>query len=50
MPKFISCDWGTSALRLRIIDIDKMSVLAEAVSAQGISGTFELWKQREKRR
>lgn len=48
MQKFISCDWGTSALRLRIIDINKMSVLAEAVSEQGISVTFNLWKQSER--
>jgi 2-dehydro-3-deoxygalactonokinase len=45
MAKFISCDWGTSALRLRIVDIDKMSVLAETLSTRGISGTFDWWKQ-----
>ena len=28
MQKFISCDWGTSALRLRIIDTNSISVLA----------------------
>ena len=49
MPKFISCDWGTSTLRLRTIDMDKMSVLAEALSSQGISGTFDLWKQSGKK-
>lgn len=48
MQNFISCDWGTSVLRLRIIDINTMSVLAEVLSAQGISNTFELWKQSEK--
>ncbi|HEY6504899.1 MAG TPA: 2-dehydro-3-deoxygalactonokinase [Chitinophagaceae bacterium] len=45
VQKIISCDWGTSALRLRVVDIDSMAVLAEAVSEQGISGTFNLWKQ-----
>jgi 2-dehydro-3-deoxygalactonokinase len=45
MKKFISCDWGTSALRLRVVDIDKASVLAETASEQGIAVTFELWKQ-----
>ncbi len=45
MEKFISCDWGTSALRLRLVDTDNISVLAEVVSSRGISGTFDLWKQ-----
>jgi 2-dehydro-3-deoxygalactonokinase len=45
MQKFISCDWGTSVLRLKVIDADKISVLAEVESDQGISGTFDLWKQ-----
>ncbi|MEP6949096.1 MAG: 2-dehydro-3-deoxygalactonokinase [Ginsengibacter sp.] len=45
MPKFISCDWGTSALRLRVVDINDKVVLAEMVGLPGISGTFELWKQ-----
>lgn len=45
MPKFISCDWGTSALRLRAVDINNMVVLAEVAGLPGISATFELWKQ-----
>jgi len=45
MKKFISCDWGTSALRLRLVDTNNISVLAEAVTSHGISGTFDLWKQ-----
>jgi 2-dehydro-3-deoxygalactonokinase len=44
MQNLISCDWGTSALRLRLVDTDKMSVLAETFSEQGISATFDLWK------
>lgn len=45
MQNLISCDWGTSALRLRIINIDKVTVLAETVSSMGISTAFDLWKQ-----
>jgi len=48
MAKFISCDWGTSVLRLRLIDIDTTSVEAETVSDQGVSSTFNLWKQSSK--
>jgi 2-dehydro-3-deoxygalactonokinase len=45
MQKIISCDWGTSSLRLRIVDIDKMSSLVETVSEQGIFATYNLWKE-----
>jgi 2-dehydro-3-deoxygalactonokinase len=48
MQKFISCDWGTSALRLRIIDADKMSLLAETANEQGILSVFNLWKESSK--
>jgi 2-dehydro-3-deoxygalactonokinase len=45
MKNFISCDWGTSAFRLRIIDEGTKQVLAETISAQGISATYALWKE-----
>jgi 2-dehydro-3-deoxygalactonokinase len=45
MKEFISCDWGTSSLRLRLVGMDGQKVLAEVMSAQGIAGTFESWKQ-----
>jgi 2-dehydro-3-deoxygalactonokinase len=45
MKGFISCDWGSTALRTRIVDAEKQSVLVETVSDQGISATFTLWKQ-----
>ncbi len=48
MEKFISCDWGTSSLRLRLVDADTTSVLTESTSSQGISATFDLWKQDSK--
>ena len=45
MKEIISCDWGTTVLRTRLVDSDKQSVLAEVVSDQGISATCDLWKQ-----
>jgi 2-dehydro-3-deoxygalactonokinase len=45
MTQIISCDWGTSALRLRLVDAKAATVLAEARSIDGISNTFELWKK-----
>lgn len=45
MEKFISCDWGTSALRLRVIDINNNDVLAEVAGEHGIADTYNLWNQ-----
>lgn len=45
MQRIISCDWGTSSLRLRIVDVDKMISLAETISGQGIFATYNLWKE-----
>lgn len=45
MQRFISCDWGTSNLRLRVVDKTKMEVLGESTSSQGISPVFNLWRR-----
>ncbi len=45
--KFISCDWGTSSFRLRLIKIAGNEVLAEVLSEQGIAVTYALWKEQE---
>ncbi|HMG69183.1 MAG TPA: 2-dehydro-3-deoxygalactonokinase [Chitinophagaceae bacterium] len=45
MQRFISCDWGTSTLRLRVIDKTKMELLGESSSSQGISRVFNLWNR-----
>jgi len=47
--KFISCDWGTSSFRLRLVEAaigpgGSLRVVGELRSDQGIAGTFELWK------
>ncbi len=44
MDTFISCDWGTSSFRLRLIGIETQNVLAEVTSPQGIAATYTLWK------
>lgn len=46
---FISCDWGTSALRLRLVDTSSLNVLAESTTPHGISPTYESWKKNGKR-
>src|ERR1700743_1742568 len=51
MPLFISCDWGTSAFRLRVIDSPGLStaanppaVLASFSSGAGIASTHAEWQ------
>jgi len=45
MNKFISCDWGTSSFRLRVIEIETQNVIAKVASQQGIAATYEMWKK-----
>jgi len=45
MEKFLACDWGTTTFRLRLIDEATCSVIAERRSQQGISDTYNRWKQ-----
>lgn len=49
MQYFLSCDWGTSSLRLRLVDIKQKKVVLEEASGQGILDTFNLWQQTEHR-
>ena len=44
MNKFISCDWGTTSLRFRIVENERQRILAEITSQQGIAATYALWK------
>lgn len=44
MGKFISCDWGTSNLRLRLVDRDSRSVLKEIETKEGIASVYHSWK------
>ena len=45
IDSIISCDWGTSALRLRLVDTASATVLAEVTTPEGIANTFEAWKK-----
>lgn len=54
MDKFLSCDWGTSFFRLRLIQFERLNVIAEEKNDRGIANTFRQWKDEgavaEKRR
>ncbi len=38
---FISCDWGTSNFRLRVVETDSLEVLAEHKTDQGVKTLYE---------
>jgi 2-dehydro-3-deoxygalactonokinase len=40
----ISCDWGTSSLRLQLIDTASLSCLAKVSSNEGNAAIFNQWK------
>src|SRR5882757_9727652 len=44
MKYFLSCDWGTSAFRLKLVDAATGEIIACEYSDQGIADTFALWK------
>jgi 2-dehydro-3-deoxygalactonokinase len=43
MEKFLSCDWGTSSFRLRLVEINGTKVIAEENTNLGIANVFDLW-------
>jgi 2-dehydro-3-deoxygalactonokinase len=45
MKFFISADWGTTHLRLRIVDKDRRRVIHEVKSPDGIAATHEQWRE-----
>lgn len=40
----ICCDWGTSNLRVRLVDLKSHATVSEVRTAEGISGVFDSWK------
>ncbi len=44
VPRFLSCDWGTSAFRLRLVEVATRRVIAESRGDQGIAATFAAWQ------
>lgn len=45
MEMFLSCDWGTTSFRLRLISTADLSVVAEQNHNQGIAATYARWQQ-----
>jgi len=45
MKYFLSCDWGTSTFRLRLLDADTGDILEEVKSDYGISKIHQEWLQ-----
>lgn len=43
MNKFLSCDWGTSSFRLRLVNTENITVLAEITGALGIAALHSEW-------
>ena len=42
--RFLSCDWGTSAFRLRLVEVATRRVIAESRGDEGIAATFAAWQ------
>lgn len=42
---FLSCDWGTSSFRLRLVETSSGNIIAEERSGTGIASTYQQWQQ-----
>lgn len=45
IQSILSCDWGTSNFRLRLVNTDTCAIIADYESPSGISQTYQQWKQ-----
>ena len=45
MRQFISCDWGTSSFRLKLVETKPFRIVAEVHNSNGISSTHSAWQQ-----
>ncbi len=45
MQRFISCDWGTSSFRVKLINASDLSILIQSKTNEGIAVTYRLWQQ-----
>ena len=43
-PRVLSCDWGTSSFRLRLVEVTTRRVIAESRGDQGVAATFAAWQ------
>lgn len=44
MDQFLSCDWGTSSFRLRLVQVEGLVLLEEEKNSGGIAEAFKRWK------
>src|SRR5260221_852342 len=40
----LSCDWGTSSFRLRLVNVEDHQVIGERLTGDGIAATYNRWK------
>jgi 2-dehydro-3-deoxygalactonokinase len=45
----LGCDWGTSAFRLRLYDVERGEVFREIHSQDGVAATYKAWEEASKR-
>jgi len=45
VKQILSCDWGTTSFRLRLVNVGDAAVLAETASNKGIAAVYEAWLQ-----
>ena len=43
LNRILSCDWGTTSFRLRLIDVDTAKVLQEVKTLEGINAVHNQW-------
>jgi 2-dehydro-3-deoxygalactonokinase len=48
MKEFLSCDWGTSSFRLRLVEVSSLKIIAVESNERGCSAIFKLWRQSNK--
>lgn len=47
MDYFLSCDWGTSSFRLRLIQVKNLTPISEIKNDLGVLETFNRWRRAE---
>ena len=45
MNLLISCDWGTTNFRLRLVDSDRREAIGEVSGPDGVSSVFSRWRE-----
>jgi 2-dehydro-3-deoxygalactonokinase len=48
MKHFLSCDWGTSSFRLKLVETGTLKTLAEVQNNQGVASTNLQWQEAAK--